>query len=81
MFDAVVVSLAVESVANRAALVVRLKENAPVHCALTSSLASGNDRDSEEGGGGGGKRASATDGKGRGEGLAGDKVSKRNKAL
>ena len=42
MFHAVVALLAVESVRlpNRAALVVRLKQDAPVHCALTSSMAS-----------------------------------------
>jgi hypothetical protein len=79
MFDAVVVSLAVESVANRSALVVRLKENAPVHCALTSSLSSQHSHECEKKGGD--KRASSSDGKGRGGGLADDQVSKRNKGL
>jgi hypothetical protein len=58
MFDAVVASLAVESVANRAARVVRLKEDAPVHCALTSSLASFGDCDGEKVGEGGGQARS-----------------------
>ena len=70
MFHAVVASPAVESVPDRAALVVRLKQDAPVHCALTPSLASFGDCDGEKVGGRGGKRAAVCDGKGRGEGLA-----------
>ncbi len=77
MFDAVVVTLQVESVANRAALVVRLKEHAPVHCSLTSSLSQANPG---EEGGEGGKRASGVDLKGKGGASAGGHhAAKRNK--
>ena len=72
MFDAVVVTLGVESVANRAALVVRLKEHAPIHCSLTSSLS---EASAGEEGGEGGKRSSGADGKGKG----GASAAKRNK--
>ena len=79
MFDAVVVTLGVEPVANRAALVVRLKEHAPVHCSLTSSLcqhASTGDEEEE-----GGKRASAADGKGKEAAAASRHAAKKNKTL
>ena len=76
MFDAVVVTLCVESVANRAALVVRLKEHAPVHCALTSSLASNSNSEVEEAAVG--KRASS-DVKGKDGGLVSGQNSKKNK--
>jgi hypothetical protein len=75
MFDAVVVTLCVESVANRAALVVRLKEHAPVHCALTSSLASQSNSDVEAAAF---KRASQ-DAKGKDCGLSSGHSSKKNK--
>jgi hypothetical protein len=78
MFDAVVVTLGVESVANRAALVVRLKEHAPVHCSLTSSLSQASPGGEE--GGEGGKRASGADAKGKGGASAGGHhAAKRNK--
>jgi hypothetical protein len=72
MFDAVVVTLCVESVANRAALVVRLKEQAPVHCALSSSLACRANSEAE--GDAAGKRASSSDAKGKD-----GQISKKNK--
>jgi hypothetical protein len=75
MFDAVVVTLCVESIANRAALVVRLKELAPVHCSLTSSLAPPS---SETEDAAAGKRA-ATDAKGIGSGPSSGQMSKKNK--
>ena len=78
MFDAVVVTLCVESVANRAALVVRLKEHAPVHCSLSSSISS-RDVDKEKQGAGTAKRVSATDTKGKGVAAADGQSSKRNK--
>jgi hypothetical protein len=62
MFDAVVVTLCVESVANRAALVVRIKDSAPVHCTLSSSLSTDVDAEEE----GAAKRAPASDAKGKG---------------
>jgi len=79
MFHAVVALLAVESVPNRAALVVRLKQDAPVHCALTSALASFGDCDGEKVGPG--KRAAVMTLylMGRGEGR-GWQVT-RNKAI
>ena len=78
MFHAVVASLAVESVPNRAALVVRLKQDAPVHCALTSALDSFGDCDGEKVGGWGGASAQLYL-MGRGEGR-GWQVT-RNKAI
>ena len=71
MFDAVVVTLCVETVANRAALVVRIKDSAPVHCTLSSSLSA--DADAEEGAAAS-KRAPVSDAKG-----AADLSSKKKK--
>ena len=70
MFHAVVASPAVESVPDRAALVVRLKQDAPVQCALTSSMASFGDCDGETVGGWGGASAQLyVIGRGEGRGL------------
>jgi hypothetical protein len=71
MFDAVVVTLGVDTIANRSTLVVRIKEHAPVHCALTSSLSSL--QDSENSTSEGSKRATA-------HGDA-DQISKKKKRL
>ena len=79
MFDSVVVSLGVESVANRAALVVRLKEHAPVHCTLSSSLST-IDADSHKEEGALAKRASLSDAKGKSTAAAGGQSAKRTKS-